>query len=288
MTVRAVETARGRIEAAFVGDGPALLLIHGTPGNYRQALPLGEDLRDEYRSILPSRPGYGRSPITTGRTPAEQAASYAALLDAEGIDDAAIVGISGGGMSAAAFAAHYPDRCRSLVLMCALAPHLHQVSRAMKAALRVPYLWEAVGSIDRRRARRKLRSGVAEDELRAELTPAERASLDADPLMRERLIGFARSHAEAPAPWVGFRNDAANIFTAHRDGPDDYSAITAPTLLLTGDADSVIDSRQTDYWAEAIPGARHEVIEGGGHAFLLTRRLQTMPLLEAHLAAADY
>ncbi|MEY2425400.1 MAG: hypothetical protein QOI61_972 [Actinomycetota bacterium] len=286
MIVRQVETAVGIVEAAIVGDEskPALLIIHGIPGSYRQALPLAEDLVDDYHCILPSRPGYGRTPITTGRTGPQQAAAYAALLDALDISQAAIVGISGGGLSAATFAAQYPERCVSLVLMCALAPHLHEVGRGMKVALRVPLLWEAAGAIDRRRTRRKLESGVAEKELRAALTPAELESLEEDPLMRDRVVGFARSHAEAPPPWVGFRNDAANIFAAHRDGPADYRGITAPTLVLAGDADTVIGASQTDYWAAAIPGARHEIIEGGGHAFLLTRRLQTMPLLVKHLA----
>ncbi len=278
------------MEAALVRDEskPPLLILHGMPGSYRQALPLGEDLVDDYFSILPSRPGYGRTPITTGRTGPEQAAAYAALLDALDVEKAAVVGISGGGLSAAAFAAQFPERCTSLVLMCALAPHLMPVSRGLRAALRVPYLWEAVGTLERRRSRRKLeRSDLAavDAEIRKGLTAAELESLAEDPLMRERVIGFAQSHAEAPAPWVGFRNDAANIFAAHRHGPDDYRAITAPTLVLAGDADTVIDARQTDYWAAAIPGARHEVIAGGGHAFLLTRRQQTMPLLVAHLQA---
>jgi 2-hydroxy-6-oxonona-2,4-dienedioate hydrolase len=275
------------METALVGDDskPALLILHGMPGSYRQALPLGEDLVDDYFAILPSRPGYGRTPITTGRTGPEQAAAYAALLDALEIETAAVVGISGGGLSAAAFAAQFPERCTSLVLMCALAPHLIEVSRGMKLALRVPYVWEAVGTLERRRSRKKLATGgdAIDAEIRKGLTAAELVSLDEDPLMRERIIGFARSHADAPAPWVGFRNDAANIFAAHRHGPDAYDTVTAPTLVLAGDADTVINASQTDYWAKAIPGARHEVIAGGGHAFLLTRRLQTMPLLTEFL-----
>ena len=285
--VRELDTTRGRIEVALVGDsGPAVLIIHGTPGNYLQALPLGHDLGGEHRVILPSRPGYGRTPITSGRSPAEQAALYAATLDALGIEQAAIIGISGGGPSAAAFAAHFPERCSALVMACALAPHLFPVPPKLRVALAVPYLWETVGTIGRIGARRKLRSGAAEAELRKDLTDAELRSLDEDVSMRENLIAFARSHADSPAPWVGFRNDANNIIVSGRSGPADYSNITAPTLVMAGDSDTVVDMNQAEYWARTIPGAQLQVIKGGGHAFLLTRRLQSIPVLIAHLTAA--
>jgi pimeloyl-ACP methyl ester carboxylesterase len=289
--VRLVDTARGPVETAFFGAaGPAVLVLHGTPGNYRQALPLGRDLEADYRVLLPSRPGYGRTPLTTGRTPEDQADAYAALLDASGIDAAAVIGISGGGPSAAAFAARYPDRCSALVMVCALVPHLFPVETKLRLALAVPYLWETVGTLARRKAQRKLESAKPDEldaEMRKELTAAELASLDEDPLMRDRLVEFARSHADAPPPWTGFRNDARNIMSAGRIGPHDfaadYAAITAPTLVLGGDSDTVVPPPHADFWASAIPGARFAEITGGGHAFLLTRRMQTMPLLLEHL-----
>ncbi len=285
--VREVDTTRGRMEVAFVGDsGPAVLLIHGTPGSYRQALPLAHDLSGEFRVILPSRPGYGRTPLSTGQTPAEQAAAYAALLDALGINVATVIGISGGGPSAAAFAAHFPSRCSSLVMMCALAPHLFPVPPKMRVALRVPYLWEAVGTLGRVVARRKVRTGLSDEDLRKGLTDAELRSLDDDPMMRDRVVAFARSHADAPSPWVGFRNDVTNIEVAGRGGAADYSSVTAPTLVLAGDSDAVVEMNQAEYWARALPGAQFHVVKGGGHAFVITRRLQTMPVLVSFLTNA--
>lgn len=285
--VREVDTTRGRIEAAFLGDsGPALVLIHGTPGSYRQLLPLAHDLAGEFRVILPSRPGYGRTPITTGRSPAEQAAAYAALLDACGIDEAAIVGVSGGGPSAAAFAAHFPQRTSALVMVCAMAAHLFPFPPKMRVALKVPRLWETVGAAGRVAARRQLRTADLDARIRKDLTEAELRSLDTDPLMRDRLVEFARSHADAPAPWVGFRNDVSNVEAAGRSGAEDYGKVAAPTLVLAGDSDTVVEMNQAEFWARALPGAQFHVVKGGGHAFLITRRLQTMPVLVNFLTAA--
>jgi pimeloyl-ACP methyl ester carboxylesterase len=161
----------------------------------------------------------------------------------------------------------------------------------MRYALAVPYLWETVGTLERRRARRRLDSATPGDvdaQMRKELNDVELATLDDDPLMRARLVEFGRSHADAPAPWVGFRNDARNIFHAQKHGPRDYSTITAPTLVLDGDRDTVVPTPSADFWESAIPGAHRETIAGGGHAFLVTRRLQTMPLLLDHLARARH
>lgn len=285
--VREIDTTRGRIEAAFVGDsGPVILLVHGTPGSYRQLLPLAHDLAGEFRVILVSRPGYGRTPVTTGRSPAEQAAAYAALLDACGIDKATIIGVSGGGPSSAAFAQHFPERCSALVMVCAMAAHLFPMPPKMRALLRVPYLWETVGTAQRVLTRRKVRAGVDDEALRKGLTDAELRSLEDDPLMRDRLVEFARSHADAPAPWAGFRNDANNVEAANRSGAEDYSGVTAPVLVLAGDTDVVVEMNQAEFWAKALPAAHFHIVKGAGHAFLITRRLQTMPVLVQFLTAA--
>ena len=99
---RVAGTVRGPVEYAEIGQGPAVLALHGRPGGYDQGLvmarSLGEDLA---RWIAVSRPGYLRTPLETGPTPAEQADAYAALLDTIGIGQAVVVGLSGGGPSGA-------------------------------------------------------------------------------------------------------------------------------------------------------------------------------------------
>lgn len=285
--VRVVETTRGPIEAAFVGDaGPAVIVLHGMPGSWRQALPLGEDLSDRYRVLLPSRPGYGATPLATGTSAADQADAYAALLDAEGIDRAAIIGISGGGPSAAAFAARHADRCTALVLVCALAPHLLPVPRAMRFYVRIP-LPRLLFPLQMRGLRKRLAAGDAavDAEIGKGLTDPELQSLAEDPLMRDRLVGFARSQVDAPSPFRGFVNDAHAVLDAvDRNIPPDLRGVTAPTTVFAGSHDTVVPSPAHEFWSTVIPHAQLHLIDGGGHAFLITRRLQTMPLIEAALA----
>jgi len=73
--------------------------------------------------ITISRPGYNRTPLSSGKTWAEQADLMAAVLDALGINSVIVCGRSGGGPTAVHFAARHPDRCAGLMLFsCNLYP----------------------------------------------------------------------------------------------------------------------------------------------------------------------
>ena len=82
LTPTVVPTARGPIEFAEFGDGPPVLLLHGSMGGWQQGELLARTLDlTGYRIILVSRPGYMQTPLDSGRSAAAQADLYAALLD---------------------------------------------------------------------------------------------------------------------------------------------------------------------------------------------------------------
>ena len=94
---RIAETQCGPIEYAEMGEGPALLLVHGAGGGFDQGLEFGGELaRRGYHVIAMSRFGYLRTPLPGDATPQPQADAHACLLDALGIERAAIAGVSAG------------------------------------------------------------------------------------------------------------------------------------------------------------------------------------------------
>lgn len=282
---RLVETTRGPVEAAVLGGGPAVVVVHGIPGSWRQALPLAEDLAAAGRTaVLPSRPGYGRTPARAGWAPDDQAATFVALLDALGIEQAGIVGISGGGPSAVAFAQDHPERTTALVLVCALASHLIDVPIGMRIGATLPPLAWGVSRLQRRRDRRMLDDdGAIDARIARDLTAAELARVADDPQIRTDLVRFLHSHADAPLGLAGLRNDLRAMRAAHRSGPQPTDRIVAPTLVVHGDADAVVPFAHAEYHARAIPGARLEQVADAGHVFLLTHRRFTSDLVAAHL-----
>ncbi|MFD1541867.1 alpha/beta fold hydrolase [Nonomuraea guangzhouensis] len=106
------------MEYRIHGDGPGTILIfHG--GHVRAELALGEDVFTDagFRVLIPSRPGYGRTPLTAGATVADFTDAIAALCRDLGVDQvAAVVGISAGGRTALTMAARHPDLVQRVIL----------------------------------------------------------------------------------------------------------------------------------------------------------------------------
>ena len=285
MIPHVVTTAAGAMEVAEIGSGPAVLVVHGTPGDWQQARALAEDLSATHRVVLPSRPGYGRTPLKTGRSPRDQADAYAALLRALDIARAAVVGISGGGPSSRAFAAHHRSRCDALVLCCAVAEQLVTVPVATRVLGAVPPLWEVGARVASGRVARRLRDREAAlAEALGGLGPAERAIAQGDPRVEEDLLAFAHARRRAMTSVAGLRNDFRWFRTATQ--PDPWPpGPQVPTLVLHGDADDVVPLTHGEHHRDSIPGAVLEVLPGVGHGFLLSMRRQVSARIRQLLGA---
>lgn len=271
--VSMVATARGPVEVGRTGSGPAILVVHGVPGSWRQAMTIAEDLADTNTIVAPSRPGYGRTPVSSGRSYDEQADLYAATLDVLGIDRVVVVGASGGGPSSIAFAARHPGRTAGLVLACAMSPELIAVPAPLRL-LAVPVLGEALSALERFVSRRRITNDAAIDRrLATDLTPDEQRRLGEEPAMRDWLIAFARTHLDAPAGLAGIRNDLVQVRAAQAANAA-LPAVAAPTLVLHGDADEVCPMTHAERHA-TIAGAVLETYADAGHIFFVTRRRES-------------
>lgn len=116
--------SRGPVEYRLERRGPrTVLMMHG--GHMRASLPLGEEVFADagYTVLAPSRPGYGRTPLTTGTSPEGFAGVAAELCGRLGIGSlAAVVGQSAGGPSAVTMAARCPALVQRLILQSAVGP----------------------------------------------------------------------------------------------------------------------------------------------------------------------
>lgn len=283
--VSIVATERGPIEIARAGTGPCVLAIHGIPGSWRQCFSLSEDLRDRYTVVAPSRPGYGRTPLSTGRTAVEQARAYAAALDAMGIERAVVLGASGGGPSAIAFAEAFPDRTAGLVLVCAM----ESVGIPVPAAIRYLFVprgvGEVVSAITRALAPRKLGDPRAiERSIDKMFTRDEQARIHADEAIRDSLVTFAWTHQEAPAGLAGMRNDMAQVRAAKAAGARALS-VKAPTLIQHGGSDDVCPVGLAETHHRLIEGSTLTIYPDAGHTFFLTNRAAVTAELRAFIEA---
>ncbi|MGD8584953.1 MAG: alpha/beta hydrolase [Chloroflexota bacterium] len=270
-------TGRGVVEYATVGQGPAVLIAHGTLGGYDQGLAIAR-LFDQRRFtfIAVSRAGYLGSGIPTGLTCAQQADSYAALLDALGLEKAAIIGASGGGPSALQFALRHPQRCSALVLMSAIArqkPTLPPIFRAIvsmqEMLTRYDFIWWPSYRFGQRLMMRS--SG---------LSPAEVEAVMADQQKREILAAIYRPIMTASLRRPGTLIDHLQIEELAADFVDQ---ISRPTLVAHSKNDPLAPFADAQWLAENIPGAAFLPVDDGGHVFFIAHREQVIPKITSFL-----
>ena len=74
--------------------------MHGGHSNCHETLcHKGFDL-EKFQLITPSRPGYGKTPLTNNRTPKQAADLILELLKCLSVDNTIVYGISAGGLTA--------------------------------------------------------------------------------------------------------------------------------------------------------------------------------------------
>lgn len=230
---------------------PAVLVVHGTPGGYDQARVMAAGLQlQAFRIVSVSRPGYLRTPLTSGATPEAQADLYAEVLDALGVSDAIVIAVSGGGPAAIQFALRHPERCARLVLLEALVQTFTE--RAMYSALAPTarigkWFGEKMSQHD---------AVIAAYLLVAPATDATRAVIS--------------SSARFDLRRAGYEVDMA-LFEDVPDYP--LEQISAPTLVIHGTDDTDVPFEQAQTAATRIPNARLVPVEGADHLTLWRHRV---------------
>lgn len=257
-----IGTKAGELEYAVAGNGPPLMMIHGTGGGFDQGLLFAHRLRATgFRIVAPSRFGYLGSAFPDDASPAHQADVLVELLDALGIGRLPVVGGSAGALSAAEFALRHPDRCSHLVL---LVPAANLTGRDPVAFTAVQQavadlvlgsdvaFWALSGLAPAEMTRTLLATDPA---LLSQVEPDERrrAALILDGLMP---ISRKTDGLRADAFWAG-----APSRTAH-------DRIEVPTLILSCADDLFGTAGTARLLADRIPGAELKIWPEGGHIWL--------------------
>ena len=253
-----------KIDSAFSGRGPAVILLHGFPFNRSMWREQIEFLSaHHYRVVAPDLRGLGEmsdklqfvadaagsetrrqaEAYRTVTTMEEMARDVAALMDQLKIDRAAICGLSMGCYVAFEFIHLFRSRVRALVLCGPRAQGPDDAEKKARADQAQRALAEgmqfAVASISRN--------------LLAEATLREKPEVVES--VRDMVLRTDPRGAAA----------AQNGMAARRDYSDELAKITVPTLIIAGREDGVRKPEDAEFIHRGIRGSQLVTIDEAGH-----------------------
>jgi len=234
------------------GSGDPLLLIMGYSFASGHWLAIRDTLAKECRVILFDNRGTGRSDKPDISYTAHMMAKDAAgLLDAIGIKQTNVFGVSMGGMIAQEFALSYPKSLKNLILGCTFC--------GGTKAVQVPT--EAVTALfDPERAKQ------SEEEKALGLLPwlCNQDVTHKNPAILKYFVAACTEYPTPPHSLICQWNVLMSF-----DSYDRLPQIKAPTLVICGAKDLLIPAKNSKILASRIPGAELAIIENAGHAFVI-------------------
>jgi pimeloyl-ACP methyl ester carboxylesterase len=245
------------------GSGSPIVLIPGLQGRWEWMRPAVEALAKHHRVISFSLCDEKTSPF-----PCDPALAFdnyveqvGVAMDRAGLQQAAVVGVSYGGLIAAEFSARHPERVSSLVLASALHSGW-QPNPQQQRFLSAPRLLSPVFA------------ATAPGRMRPEVAAAI-------PRMGARLRFMAGQGARivmAPASPTRMARRVAWASAHHFADP---RTIRARTLVMTGEPllDKVVPVKVTEQYMSELQSAERVVLERTGHIGLVTRPRQFAEIL---------
>jgi pimeloyl-ACP methyl ester carboxylesterase len=254
-------------------DAPVLLFIHGTAASLHTWEPMRERFEGRYRVIAYDQPGHG----LTGPHPQDDyrfegmADGLRAVMDAEGVEGAVLIGNSMGGWVAWQAALAMPERTEGLVLLDASGmPNDVRTDSALGfRIMRSPIgraLAQKLGS--RHMVERSLYDTVTVESI-------------IDDAMIDRYHELLR--------YPGNRGALARQFATKRpDRSGELRTLDIPVLVIWGADDGLIPLTAGRAMAAAIPDAELKIYEGVGHLPMEEAPDRTAADIDAYLSAIGY
>jgi pimeloyl-ACP methyl ester carboxylesterase len=196
-----------------------------------------------------------RAALAAGETPdvpyllSDMALDALAVLDAVGVQQAHVMGLSMGGMIAQTIAIEHPERLVSLTSVMSTTgdPDVGQSSPEAGKLLVTPARPDREGAVER-------------------AIEAARTYGSPDHVDVERLSAMARADFDRCFHPAGTARQMAAV-NASGSRTEALRSVRVPTLVLHGDQDRLIDPSGGRRTAEVIPDARFVLIEGMGHDY---------------------
>ena len=230
-------------------SGPAVVLIHGYTDSARDWVPMLPYLSKRYRLILVDIRGHGRSSKPECcYTRLDFAYDVKLLLDALGVRKADIIGHSLGSIIAQTFAEYWPERTGHVVL-------ISSSGGAPPDRPKKPPQFDFAAEI------RKLQEPIEADSPFMIAWWDSPTPVDPDFIRRQR-----KDAAGIPLRvWLAVLDQGLPADNAFGDLQSTLPRLKAPTLLIWGSNDPIMEEDVRRSLRDALPKAQVKIFDGLGH-----------------------
>jgi len=229
--------------------GPAVVLIHGYTDNARDWVPMLPYLSKRYRLILVDIRGHGQSSKPECcYTRLDFAYDIKLLLDALGVQKADIVGHSLGSIIGQTFAEYWPERTAHVVL-------ISSTGGSPPGRPKKPPQFDFAAEI------RKLKEPIEADSPFMIAWWDSPTPVDPDFIRRQR-----KDAAGIPLRvWLAVLDQALPADNIYGDLQSSLPRLKAPTLLIWGSKDPIMEEDVRQSLRDALPNAKVKTFDGLGH-----------------------
>lgn len=227
-----------------MGEGHAVILLHGLFGMADNLTALGNALSDNYHVLMPDAVNHGRSPHRFAADYPSMAADVMKVLDCHGHEKAAVVGHSMGGKIAMQMALDYPARIACLVA-ADIAPVAYQGHH------------QAVFAALQRVADAKPASRSEADELMAQHVD--------EPMVRQFLLKSLKKAIDGSWQWQLGLDEIVDSYPLINAAPVMQRPYDGPALFIRGAESDYISASAEPEIRRYFPAAELATLEGTGH-----------------------
>jgi pimeloyl-ACP methyl ester carboxylesterase len=246
-----------RLAYTEAGDGPPVLLIHGSLMTLEDVwLPLGPLLAAGHRVVAVDRPGHG---LSTRRrlvdaSPWRQAETIRTAMDLLELERPVVVGHSFGATIALCLALAHPDSVSGVLALAPLCFPEARLEQALFGLRALPGAGDALAH---------LLSGALDPVL---LPILWRMIFLPQPVPPDFAQRFPWQRASGADRMIAEGEDAMSITTALIRAIRAYGSCRVPVQILGGSADIVVNNALHGFPAAIMmPGARFDWVHGAGH-----------------------
>lgn len=278
-----IDVAGGQLHVVDIGPrdaaGPPIVMIHGASSSLgTMRVPLGDMLAKTHRVILIDRPGQGWSTREDLKKspPATQARMIDEALGKLGVPKAIVVVHSLAGVLGARMALDYPQRVAGLVMLAGVTYPWPGGVGTYNEVVTTPWIGPLLAYTITLPIGLILTEPATRTVFLPQIMPDNYVQQAAIPLILR------------PRSFLANAWDLITLKAAVTEQAPRYGEITAPTVVITGDADTTVSPEiHSRRFAATVPGARLIMLPNVGHMVQNAAPDLVLHEIDAMIAGAD-